>query len=287
MPVALDRQRYLHGMRHTLAALLLCLTGCPPSPTAPTSDAERYVAALTATDPSAGFMQCDALQAPSLRGDCQATLAERRLTAQSSMAEITATCERIEDATWRSECWFMAADMRAVTGSMVWGACEQTGRYREFCFDHALQRELELVPLPPGDEDDGILAIAALIRFYFPGETGGQQQARFNRVLAHRVSQRWSQVDFDPSLCSPLPDPLCAFAYHRSISTDPQILEAVCATEAPTAARVRSLGGSGWTEHGESIATWAWRDLCALSSRGTGHTPSHLPRHLLPMPPVP
>lgn len=227
------------------------------------------------------------MSAPRLRGDCQASLAERLLTAQSSMAQITQTCDHIADATWRSECWFMAADMRAVTGSMVWGACEQTGRYREFCFDHALQRELEVVLLPPGEEDAGLLAIAALIRFYFPGESDRQQQARFNRVVAHRISHRWSDADFDPSLCTPLPAAMCAFAYHHSISTDPLILEAVCAVSEPSAAHVHSLGGGGWTASGEAIASWAWRDRCALNARDAGHAPSHLPRHLLSMPPEP
>ena len=282
--LVLGQRRVLSRPLWTRAILLLGLSGCQE---VPPTDADHYLAAITASDPSAGLTRCDAVRAPGLRGDCQATLAEQLLTPQSSMAEITETCERIEDATWRSECWFMAADMREVTGSMVWGACEQTGRYREFCFDHALQRELALVSLPYGEEDAGLLAIATLIRFYFPGESAQQQQARFNRVLAHRISQRWEQEDFDPSLCSPLPDPLCAFAYHRSISTDRVVLEAVCEASEPTAAHVRSLGGRGWTDHGAAIATWAWRDLCALISRGTGHAPSHLPRHLLPMPTEP
>ena len=269
------------ALRLARTALLISLSGCKP---APQTDAEHYLAALTATEPGVGFILCDAVHEPSLRGDCQASLAELLLNPQSSMAEITDTCDRIQDVTWRSECWFMAADMRAVTGSMVWGACEQTGRYREFCFQHALQRELELIPLPQGEEDAGLIAIAALIRFYFPGESAPQQQARFNRVLAHQISKRWNQEDFDPSLCSPLPEPMCAFAYHHSISTDPAVFDAVCATRELTAARVRSLGGNGWTERGEAIATWAWHDLCALISRDNRHAPSHLPRYLVAMP---
>lgn len=276
-------------MTPNLARMLLpigLLVGCPqPEPSEAAADVDRYLAALSAADPAEGFALCGALSTASLRGDCQADLAERLLQPDSTMAQVAAICDVIEEDTWRNECWFMAADAREVTGPMVWSACEQTGRYREFCFDHALQRELAAVEMPPGEEEAAQLAIIALLDQYFPGERDRTKQERFNRALAHRVGVRWrGGEDFDPSLCTPLPEPLCRFAYLHSVSNDDVDLEAICSADALTAEVVRAGGGYGWTDDGAALAASVWADLCE-SLRSSRRAPPHLPRrYLLPLP---
>ncbi|MFT5685707.1 MAG: hypothetical protein ACI8RZ_006661 [Myxococcota bacterium] len=277
------------GMMPTLARVLLpvalLMMGCSSEQSSASLDVDRYLAALTTTDPAEGFAMCGGLSTASLRGDCQSDLAERLLNPTSTMAEISVICDTIEETTWRNECWFMAADARAVTGPMVWGACEQTGRYRSFCFDHALQRELAAVPMQLGEEDAAQQAIITLLNLYFPDEANRVKQERFNRALAHRVGVRWRRgADFDPTLCAPLPEPLCRFAYLHSVSTDAVDQEAICAAPEQTAAVVQDGGGFGWTADGAEIAASVWADLCNSIHDGE-RGPPHLPRRwLLPIP---
>jgi hypothetical protein len=260
--------------------------GCQqPEASEAARDVDRYLAALSASDPADGFTRCAVLSTASLRGDCQADLAERLLLPDSTMAEVSAICDRIEEDSWRSECWFMAADAREVTGPMVWSACEQTGRYREFCFDHALQRELAAVEMPLGAEDAAQQTILTLLEQYFPGERDRVKQERFNRALAHRVGGRWrTGAEFDPTLCAPLPEPMCRFAYLYSISNDDVDLASICAAEEQTTAVVTAGKGYGWTDDGAAMATAVWADLCE-SLRSSQRAPPHLPRrYLLPLP---
>ena len=271
--------------RTASALLLSALTACSQPPSADVRDVDRYLAALSADDPAAGFAQCADLSTASLRGDCQSDLSERLLQPDSTMAEVTTICDTIEQPAWRHECWFMAADIRQVTGPMVWAACEQTGRYRSFCFDHALQRELAAVVLPLGAEDDAQKQILALLEMYFPDERDALLQERFNRSLAYRVGARWrSGDDFDPMLCSPLNGPLCRFSYLHSVSNDDVDIAAICAAPEQTPAVVEQHGGYGWTEAGAELAEQVWSDLCR-SRRSPRRGPSPLPRrHLLPLP---
>jgi len=270
----------------TLGLLVGCQqTGTSEANRNAAQDVDRDRAALSTLDPAEGLTLCGALSTTSLRGDCQADLAERLLQPDSTMAEVTAICDRIEEKSWRSECWFMAADARKVTGPMVWNACEQAGQYRAFCFDHALQRELTEIAMPLGAEDAAQQAILALLDQYFPGERERTKQERFNRALAHRVGVRWrTGADFEPTLCAPLPEPLCRFAYLHSVSSDDVDLAAICAAEEQTVAVVTAGGGYGWTADGAAVATSVWAELCD-SLRSSQRSPPHLPRRfLLPLP---
>ena len=114
------------------------------------SDRDRYRAALA--DPEQRSpAACAGLRDASLAGDCGLVVAQRRLEAGEA-AEVA--CAPVPEGTWRSECWFVAAEAAAVRDldGRAAALCRRAGSLDEDCAQHLWQGALHALTRRPGGD---------------------------------------------------------------------------------------------------------------------------------------
>jgi hypothetical protein len=114
------------------------------------SDRDRYRAALAdpaQRSPSA----CAALRDPALAGDCGLVVAQRRLESGEAPE---AACASVPAGTYRSECWFVAAEAAAARDldGRAAALCRRAGALNEDCAQHLWQGALHALTRRPGGD---------------------------------------------------------------------------------------------------------------------------------------
>ncbi len=134
---------------------LLGLLACQPAP--PTSDAVLYTEVIgdPGGDPELSFAACDAIRNASARGDCQLGIA--RATAQVLYYDPETYCDRVDEGTWRYECYFQAAETwrRAGDEARAVRICRRAGPFEPDCLQHLWRTSLHVLL-----EDRGSAAFA-------------------------------------------------------------------------------------------------------------------------------
>ena len=116
---------------------MLLVGACVEATPAPTY--ARYLAVVQ--DPGLREPAACAGLAGSVGGDCELTIAGRRLDAGGA-AE--AVCGDVRAGVWRSECWFLAAEAAGAAGRDGYAAqlCRRSGPFAEDCAQHLWQGAL-------------------------------------------------------------------------------------------------------------------------------------------------
>lgn len=253
-----------HPRPNSVAALCLsALTSCAsPQP----SDADWYQRALRAP-PSEAVALCARIGPSSMAGEC-GTFAAGQLAEDGQLAEALAACAHIGDPLWSDECVFVVVDTAALTGEEARKACAGAGRYRDFCFGHAVGRSIAALdprslPLEVGQED----ALGTVIRGHIQQEgrtlPRPHQQTAWFTGMARWMAKRWETAPFDPVACGVATDDLCRRAYtetmhHRMEAVD---RDTICRGTLTVEAVVAG-GGTPWVPGAEDTVEAAWAALC-------------------------
>ena len=246
------------------------------------SDQALYLDSTTAERAQAAE-RCLPITDSDLRADCLIHAAARHARA-GDITTAQATCQRIDDALWRDECWFLTADDAGLIGAPALEACRQSGRFQPHCRGHALGRAAQQLDLAIGQEAASAQAIGALVADYRPRSAGMKKQVMANELLAIRVAERWSTAPFDPALCGALPEAMCAWAYRASLDAAAAELAAQC--PGPVSSDdARTIGLTGWTADGATAAAAVWAGICQQVADGQpiDLKPARLPQEMMPV----
>ena len=246
------------------------------------SDQAHYLDSTTAERAQAAA-RCLPIADGALRADCLIHAAARHARA-GDITTAQATCQQIDDALWRDECWFLTADDAGLIGEPALSACQQAGRFQPHCRGHALGRAAQQLDIVVGQEAAGARSIGALVASYRPRSAGVKRQVMANELLALRVAERWSAAPFEPSLCGALSASMCAWAYRASLDAAAAELAAQCPGPV-TNDSVRTIGLTGWTEEGQTTAAAVWAGICQQVADGqpVDLKPARLPPEMMPV----
>lgn len=96
---------------------------------------------MTEPDPEVHLSQCQQLRSDALRGECQLAIAQHAAAAAGAPPE--QHCERIDEDTWRSECWFVAAESWSESEpSRAAQLCARSGAFADHCSQHLWQQAI-------------------------------------------------------------------------------------------------------------------------------------------------
>lgn len=244
------------------------------------SDRARYLDSTLADRDEAAAI-CATIAGSDLRADCLIHAAARHARS-GDIGTAQATCQTIDMALWRDECWFLTADDAGLIGEDALAACRESGRFRPHCQGHALGRAVQAVALPVGGEVDSARSIGRLVTYYRPKSTGLKKRIIANELLAVRVGDRWAETPFDPTLCGTLTSSMCAWAYRASLDGTDSAPGELCPGPV-TSEAAQSIGLSGWSAAGEAIAGAVWSGICTQVADGmpVDLKPARLPSELM------
>jgi hypothetical protein len=116
-------------------------------------DADLFLrlARLEAPSVAVHLPQCAGLDSEALRGECQLLIAQRAAEAAGEPPE--RYCDRIESPTWRSECWFVAAEASSEDDpAHAAELCARSGPFADHCGQHLWQQSIRRLTWNRGSE---------------------------------------------------------------------------------------------------------------------------------------
>ena len=116
-------------------------------------DADRFLrlVSLEEPDPETHLSECRVLRSDALRGECQLAVAQRAAVAAGEPPE--QHCEGIDDATWQSECWFVAAESWSESEpSRAAELCGRSGAFADHCSQHLWQQAIRRLTWSRGSD---------------------------------------------------------------------------------------------------------------------------------------
>ena len=106
---------------------------------------------LEAPDAAIHLAECRRLTSDTLRGECQLVIAEK--AAASAGAPPEQHCDQIDEHTWQSECWFVAAESYSeAEPARAAVLCARSGPFADHCSQHLWQQSIRRLTWSRGSD---------------------------------------------------------------------------------------------------------------------------------------
>lgn len=249
--------------------MILLLLACAGSPT-PEDPLARYAALAGHADPAA----CASVGDPSLAAEC-VSMAASELAARGEQEAARAACAQITDPFWSQECWFLLADTVGARGALAGELCKASGRLRNACITHAVDRETaeSLHELIPGEEAAFEALLTERLATFLPASRAARAA---RQVLAAELAHRDAGADFSPATCGGALPETCVDAYvarveeaiSHNLCQGAQVPDCGGTVLAPHCGEgrnvdtVRAAGLPGWVPESAAVVELAWARLC-------------------------